>query len=157
MLSSIPKIQIHLFFSFFQRLVEAAEDAYLKHEFDADLQVIFAFSIFIIRVCYKSLYNTLGELNCCRKPSMWVIEGCWLQEMELMKAGSVFWQVTDTGCVLGDLAGGFYSERFLLCSLCLPRSSYLNPVISSMFHPCSAGKELFSRELKLQMRWDPLG
>lgn len=25
---------------FFQRLVEAAEDAYLKHEFDADLQVI---------------------------------------------------------------------------------------------------------------------
>lgn len=27
------------FFFFFQRLVEAAEDAYLKHEFDADLQV----------------------------------------------------------------------------------------------------------------------
>lgn len=27
------------FYFFFQRLVEAAEDAYLKHEFDADLQV----------------------------------------------------------------------------------------------------------------------
>lgn len=36
-LSIISKI--HLFFFFFQRLVEAAEDAYLKHEFDADLQV----------------------------------------------------------------------------------------------------------------------
>lgn len=37
------KIVIHYFkntFFFFQRLVEAAEDAYLKHEFDADLQVV---------------------------------------------------------------------------------------------------------------------
>lgn len=40
MLSIIPKIHLFAFFYFFQRLVEAAEDAYLKHEFDADLQVM---------------------------------------------------------------------------------------------------------------------
>lgn len=38
------KVVIYYFkntcFFFFQRLVEAAEDAYLKHEFDADLQVV---------------------------------------------------------------------------------------------------------------------
>lgn len=39
MISVIPTI-CFLFSSFLQRLVEAAEDAHLKHEFDADLQVI---------------------------------------------------------------------------------------------------------------------
>lgn len=37
LLSIISKTHLFLFF---QRLVEAAEDAYLKHEFDADLQVV---------------------------------------------------------------------------------------------------------------------
>lgn len=47
------KYSKHTPFSFFpflfQRLVEAAEDAYLKHEFDADLQVI--------NICFFNIYH----------------------------------------------------------------------------------------------------
>lgn len=54
--------------------------------------------ITFLTVFYQSVYNGLYIMaclkSCCRKPSMWVIEGCWLQKMELMKAGSVFWRVT---------------------------------------------------------------
>lgn len=68
MLSIISKI--HLFF-FFQRLVEAAEDAYLKHEFDADLQVINNYFLKYLSSEYTiTVYTIAYWKNCCRKPSM---------------------------------------------------------------------------------------
>lgn len=67
MLSIISKI--YLFF-FFQRLVEAAEDAYLKHEFDADLQVTNNYFLKYLSSEYPVTVQTIAYLkNCFRKPS----------------------------------------------------------------------------------------
>lgn len=48
--------------------------------------------MFIMRV-YIMVCTIACLKSCYTRASMWVIEGSWLQKMELMKAGSVFWQV----------------------------------------------------------------
>lgn len=70
---------------------------------------------------------------------MCVTEGCWLQKTELMKAGSVLWQVPHLVFVRWepkqvDFALLEISFKFPACLL---RSRFLNTVISSMFHRCS--------------------
>lgn len=72
MLCVISKIHLFFFFSFFfQRLVEAAEDAYLKHEFDADLQVINNYFLKYLSSEYIiTVYTIACMKNCCRKPNM---------------------------------------------------------------------------------------
>lgn len=60
LLSIISKTHLFLFF---QRLVEAAEDAYLKHEFDADLQVVNNSFLECLssEYIYDGLYNSMLE------------------------------------------------------------------------------------------------
>lgn len=130
----------HIFFFFSQRLVEAAEDAYLKHEFDADLQVINNYLLKYSSSAYPVTVYTIACLKLCSgEPSPWVMEGCWLQTVELMKAGSVFWWVTHLTFVCGETkqVDCALSQISFTFPACLLGSRFLNTVISSVFHRCS--------------------
>lgn len=57
------------FFFFPQRLVEAAEDAYLKHEFDADLQVINNYLLEYLSSEYPvTVYTIACSKHCSGEP-----------------------------------------------------------------------------------------